>query len=529
MLDSLPKHADASLRSEEQQQRFLTVAAVIASLPLLPPRWLPMVDLPQHELVADALARHLSGVSSGATDANLFTYNAGFEFAALLLRPLIGPVGGGHVVLAAGAAGLTLAIARMRRLLGASPWPALLAPLLTLHYAASWGFANFTLGVPLLFVVVGDALELHDGRRGRAFLARATSCALALALTHVLATLAACVALALIAIPSLFLARSASSLRRWATAAIPLLMASAFDVSAFLWARAHPHTPWENSWAEGRHDGPVARITSVVSNTLGASSDRADVIILAALTAALVALVVRAPREARRRDTTAVVSAFLPIGFATLYLVIPTVFIATFYVGERFAALAFLAAIATVPCPPPSRTLRGLFVAASIGATIRLELVVRAADASARDGIAVLDAIDPNASLVPVNRDLRVEGFARSPLRHLFARHALRAGAVVGYSFLRFESPPVRARLPSPRPELPPGFEGDARAFDATEAWARGWDAFFVVDAPARTPATDEEHRRALFGGVYQDIRLIARRGRFSAYRWASRRTVDTR
>jgi uncharacterized membrane protein len=68
------------------------------------------------------------------------------------------------------------------------------------------------------------------------------------------------------------------------------------------------------------------------------------------------------------------------------------------------AALAFLAAIATVPCAAPSRAWQVFFLAACLAATLRLELLVRASDASAHDGLAVLDALEPHESLVPLNR-----------------------------------------------------------------------------------------------------------------------------
>lgn len=516
----------------ERQHPAILAGAVLAALPLVPPRWLPMVDLPQHELVADALVRHLTGASHGATEANLFTYNAGFEFATALARPLFGAVGAGHAVLAVGAVGLVLAVARLRSLLGESPWPALLVPALALHYAASWGFANFTLGVPLLFVALGDALELHRGRRDGAFLARACGCALALATTHVLATLAACVGFALLALPSLVRARTAKNLTAWIVAACPLLLASAFDVGAFLWARAHPHAPWENSWAEGRHDGPAARLASLVTNTLGTAADRIDAIVIAALVVTLLALVAVAWTSRSVQNThrdPSLVPAALPLGFAALYLVVPTVFVATFYVGERFAALAFLAAIATVPCRTPTHAWRAFFLAACLVATLRLERLVRAAHTSAEDGLAVLAAIEPHESVVAINRDVRVDGFARSPLRHLFARHALRAGAPVGYSFLRFESPPVRRSLPPRLPDPPAGFEGDGRVVDEAATWATSWDTFFVVDAPASAREDEGSYRANVFPGFSRAMTLIARRGRFAAYRWETRRTVETK
>jgi hypothetical protein len=78
-------------------------------------------------------------------------------------------------------------------------------------------------------------------------------------------------------------------------------------------------------------------------------------------------------------------------------------------------------------------------------------------------------------------------------------------------------------------PELPPGFEGDRRSLDAGATWARGWDAFFVVDAPSADAESDDAHRASVFPGLSHELELVARRGRFAAYRWAMRRTVETK
>jgi hypothetical protein len=127
-----------------------------------------------------------------------------------------------------------------------------------------------------------------------------------------------------------------------------------------------------------------------------------------------------------------------------------------------------------------------------------------------------------------VNRDATVDGFARAPLRHLFARHALREGAPVGYSFLRFESPPVRRRLPAPLPDPPPGFEGDGRGLVHGAAFTHAWDVLFVVDRVG-TDFASAAYRDAVAPGCGDELELVASRGRFAAYRWVMRRTVDTR
>ena len=519
-----------------ESQVFYSLAA-IAAAPLLPARWLPMVDLPQHELVADALRRHLVGSSLVATDSNYFTYNAGFELAVTALSPVLDVVHASRMVMALGAFGLVAALGRFRVLLGLERWPALLGSLLLLHYSASWGFANFTLGLPLLFVVLGDSIALRNGTLSNVGVARAVMTAVALAMTHVLATLAACTGFALLALPSWLHRPRREGLLPWLRASLPLFAAATYDVGAFLWARAHPHSPWENAWAEGKHAGILERLRSLASNTLGTSSGLGEPLSLALLGLTLVALAwahARQVARSRREPSSiavdagnAVVSSALPLGFGVLYLLVPTVFVATFYVGERFASLAFLATIAVIPAPRGRSPLRVAVAAVALAATLRLEQTIRASDDAAQDGLAVLAAVPAESSLLPVNRGINVEGFARSPLRHLFSRHALGAGAPVGYSFLRFESPPVRRRIPVNLPDPPAGFEGDGFQLDVNEAWPRAWDVLFVVD-DALAGADEASVRMAIAPLCPDDLVLIARRGRFAAYRWARRRTVVT-
>jgi hypothetical protein len=64
---------------------------------------------------------------------------------------------------------------------------------------------------------------------------------------------------------------------------------------------------------------------------------------------------------------------------------------------------------------------------------------------------------------------------------------------------------------------------------DANATWARGWDAVFVVDAPSHDVEDDAAYRERLFPGVFRELALVARRGRFAAYRWETRRTVETK
>jgi hypothetical protein len=506
---------------------WVALFAALAAAPLVPSRWLPMVDLPQHELVADALRRHLSGTSGTPTQLNAFTYNAGFEFGVLPLAPFLGVVTAGHVLLALACAGLVIAIARLRALQGLDRSPALVASLFTLHYAASWGFANFTLGVPLVFFALGDALVLHARPSGRAF-ARALVTALALAITHVLAAMAACLGLALVALPDLVRDRRRANLVAWVRAGTPLAVAGAYDVGAFLWARAHPHAPWENAWAEGRHAGVLVRLRDLAWNALGTSGDAFESFVVWGVLVTFAFALLRRADDRGHAPAPAPDLRALPLGFAAAYLFVPTVFVATFYVGERFASLALLALVATARIPARGTAAKAACAFAAVVAALRLETTIRASDRAARDGLAVLAAIPPSASLLPVNRDVSLTGFQRAPLRHLFARHALRSGAPVGYSFLRFESPPVRRTLPPALPDPPPGFEGDGRGLAHDAPFAHAWQALFVVDREGSDFASDA-YREAVAPGCGAHLELIAARGRFAAYRWVMRRTVDTR
>ena len=498
-------------------------------------RWLPMVDLPQHELLADALVRHASEGFSSDTYSNYFTYNLGFELAVAGISSLVGAVGvvaASHLVTFLAAVGLIFSIARFRSILGLDYWPALLASLLLLNYSAAWGFANFTLGLTLAFVALGDALRLRRSPPASALYFRALFVALALAATHVLATLTACAGFALLALPSLAARPSRAHVWAWLRAGLPLMAAALYDIAAFFWARHHRVSAWENTWAEGRHLGARERLASIVQNTLGTRTDGVDKWILAALAVAFLGATLwtlrPAPKSPLPPADGPIVTSFLAAGFAAFYLVIPTVFVATFYVGERFASVSLLAAIATFSVPKSGAWTRIVLAAASAFAALRLESTVRLANDAARDGLEVLAALPASASVLPVHRNLDVEGLARSPLRHLFARHALRAGAPVGYSFLRFESPPVRRKLPPSIPDPPAGFEADGLRLDLTAPWARAWDVLFVIES---VYSTDNELslRDTLTNHHPGELALIAHKGRFFAYRWANRRAVETR
>jgi hypothetical protein len=514
-----------------RDSRLIAALAALAAAPLLPARWLPMVDLPQHELVADALARRVAREPGTLTELNAFTYNAGFEFAVAPFARTLGVVHAGHALLALASAGLVIAIARLRALQGLDRWPALVAALFTLHYAASWGFANFTLGVPLAFLALGDAVVLHARPSARAALLGLVT-ASALAVTHVLAAMAACFGFALIALPDLLRDRRRANFVAWVRAAAPLALAGTYDVAAFLWARAHPHAPWENAWAEGRHAGLLARARDFATNALGTTGDPLERFTAwGALVGLAIALFARrddedhTPPSAQERvpDLRA-----LPLGFAAAYLLVPTVFVATFYVGERFASMTLLALVATARLRARTASTKALYGLVALIAALRLEWTVRASDRAARDGLEVLATLPAEASVLPVNRDVDVEGLRRAPLRHLFARHALRSGASVGYSFLRFESPPVRRTLPPRLPDPPPGFEGDGRGLAHDAPFTHAWDALFVVDAPG-TDFGAEAYRESIAPGCGGELELVASRGRFAAYRWVMRRTVDTR
>lgn len=501
--------------------------AAFAAAPLAPARWLPMVDLPQHELVADALARHVAGDSGTPTELNAFTYNAGFEFALLPFARTLGVVPAGHALLALASAGLVLAIARLRALQGLDRWPALLGSLFTLHYAASWGFVNFTLGVPLAFFALGDALVLHARPSPRSA-SRAIATAAALAVTHVLAAMAACFGFALVALPNLVRDRRRTNVVAWLRASGPLAIAASYDVGAFLWARAHPHAPWENAWAEGRHAGVLTRAHDFAANALGTSGDLFESVVAWGTLAALSLTLFRRRDEVTRAHEAPPDLRGLPLGFAAAYLFVPTVFVATFYVGERFAALALLALVATARVRAPSAAAKAACVVVAVVAAVRLEATVRASDRAAREGLAVLASLPPSASVLPVNRDVSVDGLRRAPLRHLFARHELRRGAPVGYSFLRFESPPVRRRLPPALPDPPPGFEGDGRGLMHDAPFTHAWDTLFVVDREG-TDFSSSSYREELAPGCAGELELVAARGRFAAYRWVMRRTVETK
>ena len=59
-------------------------------------------------------------------------------------------------------------------------------------------------------------------------------------------------------------------------------------------------------------------------------------------------------------------------------------------------------------------------------------------------------------------------------------------------------------------------------------AFTHAWDVLFVVDRVG-TDFASAAYRDAVAPGCGDELELVASRGRFAAYRWVMRRTVDTR
>ncbi|HJL27654.1 MAG TPA: hypothetical protein RMI62_01090, partial [Polyangiaceae bacterium LLY-WYZ-15_(1-7)] len=139
--------------------------ALCVAIPLFTPLRLPLLDYPQHAAMVSVLAHH--GDPARGFDLyyelhpQISTY-LGFYLGGALLGKIVGVDVALRLLLALYVAGTPLALAHLLRVLGRSPWPALLA------FGAVWswplylGFGAYVMAVPLALWTLAALFRLGD-------------------------------------------------------------------------------------------------------------------------------------------------------------------------------------------------------------------------------------------------------------------------------------------------------------------------------------------------------------------------------
>jgi hypothetical protein len=237
--------------------------------------------------------------------------------------------------------------------------------------------------------------------------------------------------------------------------------------------------------------------------------------VIFAIAVAVLVLIWQSPAREEKSNRT---MRILAITWAVLYCVVPKVFIATWFVFERFPPWVMLFAVAATPILRREATQKfsdvaiALALAAGLNTVWHLARIPDEADASA-----ILDDIPPNRRVLAVTWSNHGDPIIlREMWVHLLAYYQARKPGLIGYSFAKFESMPVHYRMDVAPPKVPGGLEWDARKYDPNTAYGRFFDLVLV-----RTPddAPREEPADRTFGDFAEDATLISHRGRFWLYR----------
>lgn len=484
----------------------------------------PLIDYPQHVAVG-AILRRMADPSSperALYDPNFITYNGGFHVALAALSFLVRPETAGKLLLSVYPLAFAYAVLALVRAAGRPRWYALFALPVTWSFAVGWGFANYFMSVP--FVILAFALWRRASRGEKGALWKVMALSAFLSYTHVLATLCLCVMIGVAGLRSFPELGRTWKERFLGLARLPLAVwpAIAWSVFAFLHNRNSPHANWEG-WDEGLDDPLWYKLLHVTAYTVGNFSDHSDQLLLT-LSIGLVIVLWQWPREKTAAEPIMKAEA---ITWSALYCVVPKVFIATWFVFERFPAFAVVSAVAAAPIAngfAPERWIRKAAAALAIASGLNTVWHFRAIPDEA-DASAILDDIPEGKRVIAVTWSNTGQPVVlREMWVHLLAYYQARRPGQIAYSFAKFESMPVHYAVGKAPPAIPGGMEWDGNKYSPFEPYARYWDTV-LVRSPDGEPEADPRFRT--FRAAAPTVRLMAHRGRFWLYDASSLRTLD--
>ncbi len=495
-----------------------TVALFTAAFFATP--YLPLIDYHQHVAIG-AILRRLADPAApehALYEANFVTYNGGFHLAVAGLAFVLPAEQAGRVVMAAFPALYALAALAVVREAGRPRWYALLALPLTYSRAMAWGFANWNLTFPVAILALTWWLRHQRGERG--MLPRLLVGSLFCAYGHVLAMLCLCFGIGVAQLSRLRELGPNWAARFGRLSATPLPVMPGVLWCAFVY-RYQTRSSFSN-WAEAPLDGlddPLwFKLRHLLTMSAGNVVDLSDSAILALALGLAAFLLFVGPPEPRPSDEGQALdlraTRWLAVAFFGCYLVVPKVFVATWFIYERFPPLAliFLAGALPLRLLPRRDELRAAAATIAVAAGANA-LRAWATAGEARDASDIIDAVPEGHKLLAVTFDPGPERLTREVFVHLPAVYQARRRGEIAYTFTKFESMPVHYRRGLAPPSVPPGFEWDANKYDVRAAWARAYDLTLV-----RSPPGVDDPRAIVFRHEAPRVRQLARRGRFWLY-----------
>jgi hypothetical protein len=474
----------------------------------------PLIDYPQHVAVG-ALLRRMADPSSperALYETNLVTYNGGFHLVLAGLSFFMKPELAGKVLVAIYPLAFAYSVLALVRAAERPRWYAFFALPITWSFAVGWGFANYFMSVPFVLLAFALWLRAERGEKGARWKVMALS--FVLSYTHVLATLCLCVMIGVAGLSSYAsLGRNhGERLLRLAKLPISVWPAIVWSVVVFVRNRYSPHANWEG-WDDGIDDPLWYKLLHLTAYAVGNFGDHSDQVLLAASLAMLIVLW-QWPREKSGSEPVMKAEAIVWFG---LYCVIPKVFIATWFIFERFPTFVLVFAAAAAPV-----VLRGSF-AAEPWIRRGAALVALASGLNTVGHLyAIPDEADANAMIDEIPEGKRVLAVTwsntgqpvilREMWVHLLAYYQARRSGLIAYSFAKFESMPVHYALGKAPPAIPGGMEWDGNKYDPFAPYARYWETV-MVRTPDDDPDTDPRPRT--FRSAASEVRTLARHGRF--------------
>ncbi len=454
-------------------------ALVLGALPLWVSSHLPMVDLPQHLHLISVLHRLEDPTTLYPqlfVARHELTPYLGYYYAVSILNWLLPLDLANRLFLSAYVVGLPLSLAFLLRGLGRPTWPSLLALPLAYGDNFGWGFVNYLAALPLALFCCGLFLRaLTDTGRRHAWAAGLAGCLAAVLLFHVQAF-----AFLGLALPWLLLTTpvpedaNAQGLPARLKPRLPALLGVGPGVALFLsWvvlrlgqpSEVEAGAPWKawgpmlsprnlawKSFAQNRSE-----FLDVLANLLRDGSDRWP--LHAAGTVAVCALVLGGVRGhssgegpvARLRLPGLIL---LALG---LYFLLPfDIRGYIYYLNTRYAQLAAMLAVASLPVTPPA--LRRPLLWASATCALLLALVLgrgfRAFSREAAEWDALTEATAPRPRVMGLIFDTGSRVVRHPVFLHGAAELARARGGSTNFSFALTPHSPLRYRG-TPPPTFP--------------------------------------------------------------------------
>ncbi|MFO0659126.1 MAG: hypothetical protein U0165_04760 [Polyangiaceae bacterium] len=481
--------------------------------------YLPLIDYHQHVALAAILQRYWAGGAweRQLFDVNLITYNGGFHVIVAALSYLMKAESAGRLVMASYPALLGIAALCIVREAERPRWYALLALPITYSHAMAWGFANWNLTFPV--ALIAFTWWLRYARGDKAMLPRLLFASMFCAYGHVLGMLSLCVA---IGIAQLSRVRElgdswGTRITRLLATPLPVAPGVLWCVFVYRYQTRQSFSNWEEAYLNGTDDPVWQKLWGVLTYGVGNIYDLSDNILLGLAIALAIYLCWAGPPEPMSTDESINLDLrairWLAVSFFAIYLVIPKIFMATWFIYERFPTLAMLFFVGALPMRliPNRDELRSIAASFAVAAGANTARVW-ATMGEAREASDIIDDMPPNRKLVAVTYNPTTARISREVFVHLHAVYQSRKQGEVAYTFTKFESMPVHYKRGLAPPSGPGGHEWFAHYYDVHAAWARAYD-MTLIHAP-----DDEDPRNLVFKDEAWRIKLMARRGRFWLY-----------